>query len=122
MKLEISDKQAHVIIEALDVYSRIGMGQLEAVPHLISSHALGVDAWSIIDRFTDPMKRELFGHPPGGSYSIVSGNVPVPFQIAYEMQCVIRKDIASREDYQKLSVWHDGPMSISGEPFAKVIE
>lgn len=76
MRLEISDKQARIIIAALDV------------------------------SFPGPLK-ELTENG----------------RIAYDLQCVIRQDIAEREGHPRSSVWHGQPLhACKTEPLAKIIK
>jgi len=128
MKLELSETQARVLINALDVYSRINMGQLWALADAIGrAKTRGgeelPDHWIIRDRHTDPMTRILFDYPPNASHGICSPLVPDAAKIAYDIQCVIRKDIAEREKHSQSSVWHGEPLhTCKSEPLAKVIE
>lgn len=43
-------------------------------------------------------------------------------RIAYDLQCVIRADIAARENHPRSSVWHGPPLhTCRKEPLAKII-
>jgi len=76
MKIEISDKQARVIITALDLYA------------------------------------------PGPICDLEENG-----RIAYDLQCVIRADIAERENHPRSSVWHGPPLhTCKSEPLAKVFD
>jgi len=124
MKIEISDKQARVIITALDHYARIGMGQLETVGDALCELRPREidDRWDIKERFTDPMKKDLFGYSSGESAGINHPNISSEAKIAYDIQCVIRQDIAEREGHDRLSVWHSPPLhTCKSEPLAVVI-
>lgn len=120
MKLELNDKQARIVINALDIYSRIGMLQLDAVAHLLGDLGLHQDPWKVKE-FFDVIKRELFELPPGANHGICSPKVPDVCKIAYDIQCVIRKDIAERENHPTSSVWRGEPLhTCKAEPLAKV--
>ena len=112
MRLEISDRQARVMISALDHYSRIGMGQLETVADALCEprpKECG-DRWDIVEKFTDPMKLALLGYSGGASAGICSPAVSDLAKIAYDLECVIRADIARRENHPSSSVWHGPPL------------
>lgn len=99
-QLTLSEKQFDVLIKALDVFSRIGMGQLEIV------------AESISDQYNDKYSHEtmtainhclytakiVLGHPVNGSYGIMGPNTPKTAQIAYDIQCVLKE--------QKSDTWN----------------
>ena len=112
MKIELTEKQAQVVIEALDHYSRMGMGQLEDVGHLLGKYFHGVNSWDLIDCHLKPLKITAFPNSPihrgGGSWGITNQQVPEPFRIAYEIQQVMRGD--------------EHPLKITKEPLAKIID
>lgn len=120
MKLELTDKQVRVVINALDIYSRIGMLQLDAVAHLLGDLGLHQDPWKLKESF-DFIKHDLFALPPGASHGICSPKVPDVCKIAYDIQCVIRKDIAERENHPRSSVWHGEPLhTCKAEPLVTI--
>lgn len=112
MTIELTDKQANVVIEALDHYSRMGMGQLEDVAHLMGKHFAHIHPWDLIETHIGRLKQAAFpntaAHTCGGSWSIANKQVPEPFRIAYEIQQVLRGD--------------KHPLKITTEPLAKIIE
>jgi len=127
MKLELTDKHASVLIAALDCYSRLQMGQLWALAEAIET-AKGVngaplpDAWQIREQYTDELTRRLFGFSPSASHGICSPRVPESAKVAYDLQCVIRADIAKREDHHRSSVWHGPPLhTAKAVPLAEVL-
>lgn len=123
MNLTISDKQASVLIRALDCYSRIGMGQLECIGDAIEEtrHESELNRWLIKEQFLDVMKRELFGHAPNSSDGICSPRTGDNAKIAYDLQCVVRQCIAKRDDHPISSVWHGPPLhTCRTEPLAVV--
>jgi len=122
MKIEISDKQACVIITALDHYSRIGMGQLETIADALCElrPRLGIDRWDIVE-YTDALKLKLLDFQRGSCNGICSPDVSPLAKIAYDLQCVIRADIAKRENHPRSSVWHGPPLhTCKSEPLAVV--
>ena len=127
MKLELTDKHASVLIAALDCYSRLQMGQLWALAEAIAT-AKGMngaplpDAWQIREQYTDELTLRLFGYPPNASHGICSQHVPESAKVAYDLQCVIRADIAKREQHPSSSVWHGPPLhTAKAVPLAEVL-
>jgi hypothetical protein len=127
MKLELTDKHASVLIAALDCYSRLQMGQLWALADAIetakdANGATLPDAWQIREQYTDELTRSLFGYPPNASHGICSQHVPESAKVAYDLQCVIRADIAKRENHLRSSVWHGPPLhTAKAVPLAGVL-
>lgn len=111
-QITLSPKQANVLVEALDVYSRIGMGQLEIVEESIRKQygfKYPLNIMDIIRNCLNTAKIAL-GHPVNGSYGIAGPDTPKSSQIAYDLQCVLRKQIADQENHGSHSVWHHDPL------------
>jgi len=110
MKLNLTDKQAKVVEAALDLYSRIGMGQLEDVAHVLGRHFEHVNSWDLIQQHIYRLKRAAFpnsaAHIGTGSWGISNKQVPESFRVAYEIQQVMRGD--------------ECPLKITQEPLATV--
>jgi len=126
MKLELSDKHASVLIAALDCYSRLQMGQLWALADAIETAkdvngAPLPDARKLREQYTDDLTRRIFGYPPNASHGICSPHVPESAKVAYDMQCVIRAEIAKRSDSPSSSVWRGPPLhTAKAVPLAEV--
>ena len=124
--LALNPEQAHAVIKALDLCSRIGMGQLEEIEHFL--------AWNGVFDMNDPTtlaKRDevralcdamkaVLGHPANGSHGITQEAVPRVCRVGYDVQCVLRQVIAREEHEGSHSVWHHDPLHIvSDVPLAK---
>jgi hypothetical protein len=114
MKIEISDKHADVICKACDVLSRLHMGQMEIV---------------LLEMFwkTEPETRELvataFKAIVPTTHGIF-GDVPQDAKVAWDIQQVIRQDLAIRRNgglRNPMHVHFDDPMQSSKEPLPKII-
>lgn len=124
--LEVNSEQAHAIIKALDLFSRIGMGQMEEVEHFLSWHGVldlrdesTVTKRDEIRSLCDQIK-VLLGHPVNGHYGIAQEAVPKACRIAYDLQCVLRQKVAGAEGEGPHSVWHHDPMHLVKDvPLAK---
>ena len=111
VKLSLTIDQAEVVSEALDLYSRVGMGQI----HELVRYAL----FGKIPKFTmDPVEKQIgsdidrdrledaiqkFKAALGysslfGGYSITSSNVPLAARRAHEIQKVIDKELVEYSD------------------------
>lgn len=105
--IELTDAQLRVVNDALDMYSRMGMGQLEiAVEEFLRDHfyklyaekevrslhhGLKVSAREEVLFFIGKIKELVFDHPLHGSWGIFSPEVPTPSRAAYEIKQITRK-------------------------------
>lgn len=97
-KLEINDSQASILIEALDFYSRILIGQVEELEHMIRKYQIqkeDIEQCSIIERQDDIRERlndikKILGFQSGESFGIFNSVVHDNARIAYDIQQVIR--------------------------------
>lgn len=121
MKLELSDEQAAVLVEALDVYSRTLIGQFEEIgqlallynvnmldsevrqssysdnPQPYVAHKPDKRAWDAHHDFTDgvrELKEKLLGIHKNGSYGIHSEEVHDSARVAYDVLQVVRHHTA----------------------------
>ena len=121
MKLELSEEQAAVLVEALDLYSRCLIGQFEEVgqvallysvnmldsevrqstysdnPATYIAHKPDKKAWDAHHDFTDTirkLKQEYLGIHSNGSYGIHSEEVHDSARVAYDVLQVVRHHLA----------------------------
>lgn len=96
-------EQADVLVAALDLYTRLGIGQLEMVEELFrmdgipASRPVSFDErMAMADALRDLMNaaKQTIGFPRGGSLGIGGTLVPIGAQRAYEMQKVLAKALA----------------------------
>lgn len=92
--------QSRFVLDALDVYSRMGMGQLESITHQIFSSR-------DFRRALLAVKLEHFGFSSGQSLSMRSEEVPEKCRIAYDMYQVIRRLQHELSGGPSWSVWSD---------------
>lgn len=125
-RLEMNSEQARAVIAALDLFSRIGMGQLEEIEHFI--------AWEGVLKIREPhtlimrdalrdlcnQMKAILGHPTNGSWGITNAEVPKRCRVAYDLQCVLRQVVGRHEGEQSHSVWlHDPLHVVKDVPLAK---
>jgi hypothetical protein len=119
--LTLNDHQAQVLIQALDLFSRIGIGQFEEVLQVYDPNAkLALKERERIRAGLNIAKTEA-GHPSNGSYGIHHPKVDDDFRVAYDLQQVIRHRLAwDRKPEGDITVPFDKPMQIGQEPLAKI--
>lgn len=99
--IEMNDKQAGVIIDALDMYSRVGMGQLEIIEEFLRMHFWGkFDKYKVSTIFNETrrqisiIKALVFDHSPNGSWGIFNEEVPQSCREAFDIIQALRKPLA----------------------------
>ena len=119
--LTCSAEQAALLVRALDLYSRIGIGQFEEILNVYDAqHTMEVslrqDARLAINE-----AKALAGHPDSGSYGIHSPEVRDEFRAAFDLQRVIRHRLAfDRKPEGDIMVDFDTPYQISKTPLATI--
>ena len=121
--LAMTERQAQVLVNALDLYSRIGMGQLTEVAHILRMNVIGnpsgtVDALDAVERLTREAASLWMGGS-GGYYGITSEKIRDVFRVAWDLQQVIRYRLAwDRKPEGGIQVHFDDPMKTSEEELA----
>jgi len=113
----ISEHQAHVLIEALELYSRIGMGQFHQIWHVFDFPS-GADT----DRLFDELRYEG-GLKHGQYYGIRNSKIRDSFRISWDIYQVIRHRLAW--DYEPkggIGVQFDKPFKQGKEDLITFIE
>lgn len=96
-QLTISEKQAKVIISALDLFSRIGIGQFERIldhPQYMNKIFDDNTSYKICQEHLKRIKKLLTGYPPHASYGIGHPKVHGDCTISYDLMQVIRHRLA----------------------------
>jgi hypothetical protein len=122
-QLWLTEKQAQVLVNALDLYSRIGMGQFSEIAHVLRMNVLGNPSWQV-DALAkvEEITREASSYWMGGSgdyYGITSEKINDIFRVAWDLQQVIRYRLAwDRKPEGGIQVHFDEPWKSSTEDFA----
>lgn len=120
-RLTINEKQADLIVRALEFYERVGgLGQLEVVtePWIFRC---GADKLEDARRALAQAKSYLTGFGHGASYGIYSPEVPDEHRVAYDLQQVIRHRLAwDRTPLGGMGVWFDEPHQTSQVALAEI--
>lgn len=148
MKLELSDEQAAVLVEALDLYSRCLIGQLEEVGQIALLYNVNMlDSevrqsnkqiytvskpdkrdWEAHHDFTDAirkLKQDILGIHSNGSYGIHSEFVHDNARVAYDVLQVVRHHMAWKRHkggcvVGTLGVSFDTPVQTSKQQLPKI--
>lgn len=117
----LTEKQAQVLVDALDLYSRIGAGQLEEIAHILRINP-GIQHDKVV-AVEDLAKEaaDCWMGRAGGHYGIFSEKIHDVFRIAWDLQQVIRYRLAwDRNPNGGIQVNFDDPMQSSKEPLALI--
>ena len=108
--LTVTEEQAGVLADALDLFARIGIGQFEEILQVYDPAAkLPLEVREGIRALLDATK-EVAGHPRSGSYGIHNSKVPDRFRVAYDMKQVVQHRVAwDRNPKGGIQVQYDEP-------------
>lgn len=121
--LTMSAEQASVIIRALDLYSRIGIGQFEEVARVYET-SRDLSFMQEEDLKTCLINAKVAaGHPKNGSFGIHNIVVSDKFRVAWDLQQVVRHRMAydTRPEGNPMNVHFDTPYQCSKEPLATIV-
>lgn len=123
---QLSHAHVHVLIDALELLTRLGIGQLEHVleklDFLYSFDRMTYEAREEARELVRLLKKVNFEFDVNQSYSIASAEVPDHVKVAYDLLKTLQKRVAVTEQHDRTSVWHDGPMlHLGSEPLATVV-
>ena len=106
--LELALEQAQAVREALDLRTRLGLGQVREIVQLLRDGSipfgegvhLGGEIADRLDAIEDLLKgvADQMGFLPNGSYGIGHQAVPIAARRAYEIEKVLDKALAEDED------------------------
>lgn len=127
--LTLTDAQADLLVAALDLYARIGIGQLETLleyPGVRLSPSGRADARYHVAA----LKHELFDLPisASDSYGIYSQEAVLPAKNAYDLRSVVRHRLAwdragnptERDWRTMITVDYDEPRQAGSEELATI--
>ena len=119
--LTMSEEQAQVVVRALDLYTRIGIGQFEEILRVYDPLS---ETWGSGHQFALEYIGEIkaqAGHPMNGSHGIHHPEVRDEFRAAYDVQQVIRNRIAFDQNPEGgMGVAFDTPRAISQLPLPTI--
>jgi hypothetical protein len=111
IKITCTEEQANVISEAMNLYMRILMGQLENIPWELFKHGRTFDADAMRTTMKDAVKI-AFPEMVGFYYGIYQPQVHEDARIAYDIHQSIRYTLS----------WHNHPCGGLTRDFNKVMQ
>lgn len=127
--VNLNHYQLRVIVEALEVIMRLGLGQIEYISDVMSSihfkktEDQGIDFYKIKEKYLDPMKQELLNLQSNQYFSISSNHVEDRVKVAYDIMKAMQKVISEKENHERFSVWRDGNiLHLGSAPKIKIEE
>lgn len=119
--LTLNDKQAHHLIAAIDLYTRMHLGQLEELASVLpSSHPVLKPPCEGFRTALGVIKTEYLNLAPNASKGISHGDLATGVKIAYDIESVLRAAVAKTEKHEVWSTWHGPPLHLGAEPLATV--
>lgn len=120
-KLTITKKQMEVIREAMEFYSRCGMGQLSDIRWICFPQSRRSDeADSLLDR----VKEIYTGLDSSQYHRLTSKEVDDKFRVAWDVNQVLRNQLSKESDPEKkyFSVWDYEPDRTSQKEPLPILE
>ena len=119
LQIVFTSKQAELIEKAIDLYTRLGTGQFEAIVEALKREHIYEE-----DQGYEPLKQRLIEikesvlHMPGNAdYAIAGPEVTDDVKILYDLQKSIQKGMAVAECHRSTSTWNDGDyLHLGSEP------
>jgi len=129
--LKVNKKQAEVISKALDLYSRIGAGQVNEIlwhPSVAKKMWVKNDNLTenqmnhkIVEKMLDDIKKIIWGYAPNEHGGI--GMAEEDDKIAYDLHQVIRHNLlVEKNDPNNITFDFKEPMKWSKEELAEMVE
>lgn len=126
LSLRLSD--AYLLRDALESFSRVGIGQVETVVESVRFNSCGKDSvidfdqLEELDRLSKSLKSELIGFASSSSYGIFNKNVPKVFKDAWAFYRHIRHRLAwDQTPTGGMGVHFDEVMDYDEEPLDVVV-
>lgn len=122
--IKCTHKQLRVLEEALDLHTRLCLGQLWIVAEFLDNRfyreSNEKNHWYYRQKYCDQWAKEMFGFTAGSSYGVGSPKVPEEGLMAYEMCKLMQNAISKSEEHEGYSVWKNPPLRYTKEPFIEV--
>ncbi len=108
--LTLNQTQADLVVKALDLFSRIGLGQFETLLEVYDTECrLELEQRELL-RSSLNLAKQTVGHPVNGSFGINNPLLPERFRDAWDICQVVRHRLAwDRKPEGGIQVWFDNP-------------
>jgi hypothetical protein len=118
LQLTLTPRQSHLIEKALDLFVRIGIGQIRCLEDEID-RLFALEDTNELHAHLQMIQEKVIGQSWNGSYGISHPKVHTDVKTVYDCLKVLEKGIAQAEDHHQWSVWHDGAiLHLGDEPVA----
>lgn len=117
--LELNAQQTELVIKALELYSRIGTGQLSALMSHPAMDTLEPDAHFDADKALFEVKRIVFPElkEAGDAMSLRNEKVGMESKNAYDIMQAMKHELAMADKKGEHSVWRFEPRIAGNQPF-----
>lgn len=116
--LEVTGAQADVLVAALDLFSRMSLGQISELENhwRIYGKMVETDDYETLRNSFFGLKKVALGLEPNASYGIFSQEIHDTNRVAWDLQQVIRNCVSwDRNPEGGMTVNYDKPMKSSRE-------
>lgn len=118
--LTLNRDDTNILVKALDLYSRLGIGQIEEVKELFRD-TMPIENMDDAMKFLQEAKFLMTGIRGNGSHGIGNPAVGSRYQRAYEIRGALQYAVATNDpSTPSYSVWKQLPLALTGHPFPKV--
>lgn len=111
-QMELTEEQADIVVRALDLYTRIGIGQFDKMLEVFTGLGSGPRN-PASESYINTVKEWETGQPPNGSFGIHSSVVRNEFRQAFDICQVVRHRLAHDRNPGGHSVHHYEPLKAS---------
>lgn len=117
--LEFNEQQTEIVMAALELYSRIGTGQLSALLSHPAMGALEPDAHLSADKALFEFKKIVFPKlkESGDAMSLRNDNVDMDSKNAYDIMQIMKHKLAVEDKNSEHSVWRFEPREAGNQSF-----
>lgn len=119
--LTLTETQVEVLWKALDLYARIGIGQLEAVCYCHEHRDQYLPNREAAEAHLAEVKLLLTGCGVNSSFGITSDKVPDTYRVAFDMHNVIRHALSWEKNSKVSGVYREKPIQWGKEPMANLV-
>lgn len=115
----MTENQARVLMRALDLYSRVRMGQFRTISYLFTPYR--EFDWTVVDYHLDATKRAIFPELDTNAYYGIFNDEVGDAKNAWDIHQVVRHALAWHRNLEGgITVDFDEPWATSDEPLPTI--
>lgn len=121
-EIKLNEVQMRIISNALDVYSRLGIAQLEAVVNLFrEDDRVETESLKAFESLINTVKQIVFDMSPNASYGIANEKVPEIYKVARDMNMSIEHQLwKDKENSAIFSIHSTPPFAFGQQPLMEI--